>query len=216
MCDKRASVCTKRETNTLRMITPLEHLPKGCVPKAPCRSKGALNVPIEPCTYWNEPFAKEPYKRDYVLQKRLIILRSLLIVATSYSVPKDLAFCQKSPVHTEMSPMYTQTSPMYTQKSPACLSKSPACLSKSPAYIQMSFVNIQRALLLKTRLFWENIGLKRALYSLNNSHVFSENGANGPVFSWTSPFVYQRSPLVCQKIPIVYENSPISYQKSPF
>ena len=27
-------------------------------------------------------FAKEPYKRDYILQKRPIILRSLLIVAT--------------------------------------------------------------------------------------------------------------------------------------
>jgi len=30
-------------------------------------------------------FAKEPYKRDYILQKRPIILRRLLIVATSYS-----------------------------------------------------------------------------------------------------------------------------------
>ena len=29
-------------------------------------------------------FAKEPYKRDYILQKRLIILESLLIVATPY------------------------------------------------------------------------------------------------------------------------------------
>ena len=29
-------------------------------------------------------FAKEPYKRDDILQKRLIILRSLLIVATPY------------------------------------------------------------------------------------------------------------------------------------
>jgi len=29
-------------------------------------------------------FAKEPNKRDYILQKRLIILRSLLIVATPY------------------------------------------------------------------------------------------------------------------------------------
>jgi len=28
--------------------------------------------------------AKEPYKRDYILQKRPIILRSLLIVATPY------------------------------------------------------------------------------------------------------------------------------------
>jgi len=27
---------------------------------------------------------KEPYKRDYILQKRLIILRSLLMVATPY------------------------------------------------------------------------------------------------------------------------------------
>jgi len=30
-------------------------------------------------------FAKEPYKRDYILQKRPIILRSLLIVATPYT-----------------------------------------------------------------------------------------------------------------------------------
>ena len=30
-------------------------------------------------------FAKEPYKRDYILQKRPIILRRLLIVATPYS-----------------------------------------------------------------------------------------------------------------------------------
>jgi len=29
-------------------------------------------------------FAKEPYKRDYILQKRPIILRRLLIVATPY------------------------------------------------------------------------------------------------------------------------------------
>ena len=29
-------------------------------------------------------FAKETYKRDYILQKRPIILRSLLIVATPY------------------------------------------------------------------------------------------------------------------------------------
>ena len=29
-------------------------------------------------------FAKEPYQKDYILQKRPIILRSLLIVATSY------------------------------------------------------------------------------------------------------------------------------------
>jgi len=32
-------------------------------------------------------FAKEPYKRDYVLQKRHLILRSLLIVATPYLLP---------------------------------------------------------------------------------------------------------------------------------
>jgi len=31
-------------------------------------------------------FAKEPCKRDYVLQKRLIIWRSLLIVATPYEI----------------------------------------------------------------------------------------------------------------------------------
>jgi len=31
-------------------------------------------------------FAKVPYERDYILQKRPIILRSLLIVATAYPV----------------------------------------------------------------------------------------------------------------------------------
>ena len=29
-------------------------------------------------------FAKEPYKRDYILQKRPMIVRSLIIVATAY------------------------------------------------------------------------------------------------------------------------------------
>jgi len=32
-------------------------------------------------------FAKEPYTRDYILQKRPIVLRSLLIVATPTHVP---------------------------------------------------------------------------------------------------------------------------------
>ena len=32
-------------------------------------------------------FAKEPYKRDYIPQKKPLILRSLLIVATPYSSP---------------------------------------------------------------------------------------------------------------------------------
>jgi len=31
-------------------------------------------------------FAKEPYKRDDILQERLIILRSLRIVATPYVI----------------------------------------------------------------------------------------------------------------------------------
>ena len=31
-------------------------------------------------------FAKEPYKREYILQKRPIILRSLLIVATPFHI----------------------------------------------------------------------------------------------------------------------------------
>ena len=31
-------------------------------------------------------FAKEPYKRDYILKRRPMILRSLLIVATPYQI----------------------------------------------------------------------------------------------------------------------------------
>jgi len=54
-------------------------------------------------------FAKEPYKRDCILQKRLIIRRSLLIVATQYQCIRTIAyiyaislnyrsFLQKSPI----------------------------------------------------------------------------------------------------------------------
>jgi len=41
-------------------------------------------------------FAKEPYKRDYVLQKRPIVLRSLLTVATPYLCTKQqvLPYCR--------------------------------------------------------------------------------------------------------------------------
>jgi len=42
------------------------------------RSVGSLKLQVS--------FAKEPYKRDYFLQKRPIILRSLLIVATPYKI----------------------------------------------------------------------------------------------------------------------------------
>jgi len=40
-------------------------------------------------------FAKEPYKKDYILQKRPIILRSLLIVAAPYIQlhPQQSAHC---------------------------------------------------------------------------------------------------------------------------
>ena len=37
-------------------------------------------------------FAKEPDKRDYILQKRLIIIRSLLIVATPYGGSAYITF----------------------------------------------------------------------------------------------------------------------------
>jgi len=38
-------------------------------------------------------FAKEPYKRDYILQKRLMILRSLLVEATPYHTSSSMAEC---------------------------------------------------------------------------------------------------------------------------
>ena len=37
-------------------------------------------------------FAKEPYNNDYILQKRPIILRSLLIVATPYTIVQPIRF----------------------------------------------------------------------------------------------------------------------------
>jgi len=49
---------------------------------------------------WQVSFAKEPYKRDDILQKRPMILRSLLIIATPYlhSVETALYFYQQSPI----------------------------------------------------------------------------------------------------------------------
>ena len=52
-------------------------------------------------------FAKEPYKRDYILQKRPIISRSLLIVATPYAhvlvishIRMGRVTCMNEPCHT--------------------------------------------------------------------------------------------------------------------
>jgi len=56
----------------------LNILPMGCL-----RLVGSLKSYIS--------FAKEPYKRDDILQKKPIFLRSLLIVATPYPVFLDLA-----------------------------------------------------------------------------------------------------------------------------
>ena len=56
-----------------------------CAPFTPMgwlRLVGSLKLQV--------PFAKEPYERDDILQKRPIILRSLLIVATPYTVSTPL------------------------------------------------------------------------------------------------------------------------------
>ena len=42
-------------------------------------------------------FAEEPYKKDDILQKRPVILRSLLIVATPYYDCKDI--CRRAWIH---------------------------------------------------------------------------------------------------------------------
>ena len=48
-------------------------------------------------------FAKDPYKRDYILQKRPIILGSLLIVATPYdSAHTTYSFERQRPVMTHI------------------------------------------------------------------------------------------------------------------
>ena len=47
-------------------------------------------------------FAKEPYKRDYILQKRPMISRSLLIVATPFfllEVSEARAYCLQKETH---------------------------------------------------------------------------------------------------------------------
>ena len=47
-------------------------------------------------------FAKEPYKRDYILHKRPVILRSLLIVATPYKNQHRISSAKEKLFHTFM------------------------------------------------------------------------------------------------------------------
>jgi len=42
--------------------------------------------------------AKEPYKRDDILQKRPILLRSLLLVATPYNDGSSAILCSDTPL----------------------------------------------------------------------------------------------------------------------
>jgi len=61
------------------------------IPMGWLRSVGSLKLQVS--------FAKEPYKRDDILQKRPVILRSLLIVATPY-VENDTFVCVTWRIHT--------------------------------------------------------------------------------------------------------------------
>jgi len=56
----------------------------GCIDMGWLRLVGSLKLQVS--------FAKEPYKRDDILQKRPIILRSLLILATSYELGNKRPF----------------------------------------------------------------------------------------------------------------------------
>jgi len=57
------------------------------------RHEKLLGVRLVGCLKLCFFFAKEPYKKDYILQKRLIILRSLLILVTPH--PYLVWMCQK-------------------------------------------------------------------------------------------------------------------------
>jgi len=71
---------TKRERERERMVVCVccDVLMTTCVAGAMGWSRLVGSLKLQVC------FAKEPYKRDALLQKRPIILRSLLIVATPY------------------------------------------------------------------------------------------------------------------------------------
>jgi len=80
--------CTCIFKNTFR--TDFERLPS---PASTPAEAHAVNAVVDAAMWWLQlvgsfklqvSFAKEPYKTDDILQKRLIILRSLLIIATPY------------------------------------------------------------------------------------------------------------------------------------
>jgi len=80
-CFEMQVIFRKRATNSkalLRKMTCKDRASYGSSPPAMgwLRSVGALELQVS--------FAKEPYKRDYILQKRPMIFRSLLIEASAY------------------------------------------------------------------------------------------------------------------------------------
>jgi len=82
-------------STTLGQMLHLQHCGCGCVynicadvASTTCASMGWLR--LVGSLKLQISFAKEPYKRDYTLQKRPIILRRLLIIATPYSIGADV------------------------------------------------------------------------------------------------------------------------------
>jgi len=54
-------------------------------------------------------FAKEPYERDDILQKRPVILRSLLIVATPYSETRSYMLLHEDASYTRTKSHFSLT-----------------------------------------------------------------------------------------------------------
>ena len=87
-------------------------------------------------TKWWVSFAKEPYKRDDILQKRPIIVRSLLIVSNAHinwaPPAKKSAMCTQN-----RGAMHIQNKPnLHATRALRMYKKSLVCMQKNPMYTQ--------------------------------------------------------------------------------
>jgi len=67
-----------------------------------------------------------------------LIVHWVLLIKTSYSLPKEPSFYQKSPTFYQKSPTFYHKSPIFYKKSPIFYKKSPTFYQKSPTFNQKS------------------------------------------------------------------------------
>jgi len=168
------------------------------------------------------------------LQKRPVILRSLLIVATPYMKRAlDLIQGAIGLIQRDWS-LYQKRALFLYQKSPVFISSHNTWkellyrVKRAQNWMKGALILIQRALFLSQKEPYSSI--KRALYSshhlkhekriqqaraLLSCHISSRLNQKSPEFCRKSLRFYQKSPGFHQKSPMFYQNNPVFVSNEP-